>query len=89
MSGQSPQVNSLRNAPALRRGRWRTEIQPRLRDFIRTIQHKRTSTGDGTRAPQIKASKATLDHSADWNKGGKSNGHLNGNGRSHPLSAGE
>ncbi|MEQ1670437.1 MAG: polyhydroxyalkanoate depolymerase [Hyphomicrobium sp.] len=65
--------------------RWRTEIQPRIREFIRDIQYKRVNGGDKRKAT-VKAALADTG-SADWNKGGKANGHLNGNGRSHPLSA--
>ena len=65
--------------------RWRTEIQPRIRDFIHSIQHKRVSGGEiRKQAPRVTAADTGV---ADWSKSGKVNGHLNGNGRSHPLSA--
>jgi poly(3-hydroxybutyrate) depolymerase len=69
--------------------RWRTEIQPRIREFIRTIQHKRHEAGDAPRAMTQSTPAATLDTASDWKSPKKANGHLNGNGRSHPLSAGE
>ena len=69
--------------------RWRTEIQPRIREFIRTIQFKRLAGSETTRMPQpYHALKATADEAPDW-KSPKANGHLNGATRSHPLSAGE
>ena len=67
--------------------RWRTEIQPRIREFIRTIQYKRQAGAGAVRKPVAKV--MTVDSTADWSHSGKVNGHLNGSGRSHPLSPGE
>jgi poly(3-hydroxybutyrate) depolymerase len=69
--------------------RWRTEIQPRIREFIRAMQHKRQDVGDAPRTAPSKAPVAAIDTSPDWKSPKKANGHLNGNGRSHPLAAGE
>jgi poly(3-hydroxybutyrate) depolymerase len=69
--------------------RWRTEIQPRIREFIRSIQHKRLADEDAPRTATYKAHTTTTDVTPDWSSPKKSNGHLNGNGRSHPLAAGE
>jgi poly(3-hydroxybutyrate) depolymerase len=70
--------------------RWRTEIQPRIREFIRTIQYKRLTGGTNTRMPQpYRALKETPDVAPDWRKA-KPNGSLNGaNGKHPPHSAGE
>lgn len=67
--------------------RWRTEIQPRIREFIRTIHYKRLAGAGAARKPSPKA--PTVDSSPDWSHSGKANGYLNGNGRSHPLAPGE
>jgi poly(3-hydroxybutyrate) depolymerase len=66
--------------------RWRTEIQPRIREFIRTIQHKRVNDGTALKPYATKQPMMSVD-SPDWSSPKKSNGHMNGNGRSHPLSA--
>lgn len=73
--------------------RWRTEIQPRIREFIRNIQYKR-KTGDATtRAPQpYRALTETRDVAPDWRDppkpsakpAAKSNGALNGANGKHP-----
>ncbi len=69
--------------------RWRTEIQPRIREFIRTIQFKRLAGTDATRMPQpYRVLKDAPDVTPDW-KSPKANGHLNGGIRTHPLAAGE
>lgn len=69
--------------------RWRTEIQPRIREFIRTIQFKRKAGGDSTRIPNpARALKDTPDIAPDWRKKAKSS--LNGaNGKHAPPAAGE
>ncbi len=70
--------------------RWRTEIQPRIREFIRTIQYKRLTGGERTRMPPpYKVLKDAPDVTPDWNSPKNGNGHLNGTARSHPLAAGE
>lgn len=71
--------------------RWRTEIQPRIREFIRTIQYKRLTGGDTTRIPQpYRALKAEPDVAPDWKNAKKANGALNGaNGKHHTPAAGE
>lgn len=57
--------------------RWRTEIQPRIREFIRTINFKRKVGGQGTRVPppSLKFSDKVDTH-ADWRAkhGSKANG---------------
>jgi poly(3-hydroxybutyrate) depolymerase len=70
--------------------RWRTEIQPRIREFIRTIDHKRIATGEGTRAAKpyhvlLDAPQATADTRR------KSNGSAphGTNGKHSPAPAGE
>jgi poly(3-hydroxybutyrate) depolymerase len=70
--------------------RWRTEIQPRIREFIRTIERKRLEADEDytPRPSSTKAHAAVADTTPDWSSP-KSNGHINGNGRSHPLAAGE
>ncbi len=68
--------------------RWRTEIQPRIREFIKAIQFKRLTGDAETRIqPPSVAHHEELDVAADWNSP-KANGHLNGAARSHPLAAG-
>jgi poly(3-hydroxybutyrate) depolymerase len=69
--------------------RWRTEIQPRIREFIRTINYKRLTGGDGTKIPKpYRALKDTPDVAPDWRV--KTNGVLNGvNGKHPPSAAGE
>ena len=69
--------------------RWRTEIQPRIREFIRTIERARQEESqDAVRTP-ARPSVATIDTKSDWTSPKKVNGHANGAVRSHPLSAGE
>ena len=69
--------------------RWRTEIQPRIREFIRTIQHKRVG---GVRDTRMALPYHVVDAPGTqpaW-KGVKVNGHLNGaNGHHAPAVAGE
>ena len=72
--------------------RFRTEIQPRIREFIRTVQYKRKANGPETRMPKpfrsVKDQTAT-DDVHDW-KAPKANGRLNGaNGKHLPAVAGE
>ena len=69
--------------------RWRTEIQPRIREFIRTINYKRLTGGEGTRIPRpYRVLSDTPDVAPDWRK--KTNGSLNGaNGKHSPSAAGE
>ncbi len=68
--------------------RWRTEIQPRIREFIRTIQYKRLTGGVDTRMPQpYRGIKHEPDISPDWNAPKKSNGALNGANGQHPPTA--
>jgi poly(3-hydroxybutyrate) depolymerase len=61
--------------------RWRTEIQPRIREFIRTIEHQRRQAPLHT--PPIRAAS----DAGDMRK--KANGHLNGANGSHISIAGE
>jgi poly(3-hydroxybutyrate) depolymerase len=72
--------------------RWRTEIQPRIREFIRSIQFKRkTGSSDGHMAQPYRALKEKPDIAPDWRASGKGNGAhpINGaNGNAAP-SAGE
>jgi poly(3-hydroxybutyrate) depolymerase len=69
--------------------RWRTEIQPRIREFIRTIQFKRLTGNEATRMPPpSRVLKDAPDVTPDW-KSPKANGQLNGGRRTHPLAAGE
>ncbi len=70
--------------------RWRTEIQPRIREFIRTVNYKRLTGGESTRIPQpYRAMKDTPDIAPDWRKP-KGKTSLNGvNGKHPPAGAGE
>ena len=69
--------------------RWRTEIQPRIREFIRTIQFKRLAGTDATRMPQpSRVLKDAPDVTPDWKKP-KANGHLNGRNGHARAEAGE
>ena len=67
--------------------RWRTEIQPRIREFIRTIQSKRLADVDEARAPaRSRAPRGTAPELAVERKVAKPNGHMNGtNGKSAPV----
>jgi poly(3-hydroxybutyrate) depolymerase len=68
--------------------RWRTEIQPRIREFIRTIQYKRLTGDENTRMPQpYRALTSTPDVAPDWRdaKPAKTNGALNGANGKHPT----
>ena len=57
--------------------RWRTEIQPRIREFIRTINYKRLTGGQTTRIPKpSRVLKDAPDVAPDWRA--KANGVLNG-----------
>ncbi len=69
--------------------RWRTEIQPRIREFIRTINYKRLTGGKSTKMPRpYRALKDTPDVAPDWRA--KANGVLDEvNGQHSPASAGE
>ena len=71
--------------------RWRTEIQPRIREFIRTIQHKRKGGERDTRmALPYHIVDATPGAQPAWKGTAKPNGHLNGaNGHHAPSVAGE
>jgi poly(3-hydroxybutyrate) depolymerase len=64
--------------------RWRTEIQPRVREFIRTVQYNRTAGAGAARASQIKAPKVDTTATNATTKP-KVNGHINGNGPGHHL----
>ena len=69
--------------------RWRTEIQPRIREFIRTIQFKRLAGTDATRMPQpSRVLKDAPDVTPDWKKP-MGNGHLNGRNGYAQAEAGE
>ncbi|MGL4396230.1 MAG: polyhydroxyalkanoate depolymerase [Hyphomicrobium sp.] len=47
--------------------RWRTEIQPRIREFIRSVQYKRRVGGETTRVPPpYKTFKDAPDVAPDW-----------------------
>jgi poly(3-hydroxybutyrate) depolymerase len=69
--------------------RWRTEIQPRIREFIRTINYKRlTGSGQSTRMPRpYRVLTDTPDVAPDWRV--KKNGALNGANGKHPPAVGE
>jgi poly(3-hydroxybutyrate) depolymerase len=69
--------------------RWRTEIQPRIREFIRTISYKRLTGGEGTRIPlPYRVLKDAPDVAPDWRK--KPVSPLNGvNGKHPPAAIGE
>ncbi len=69
--------------------RWRTEIQPRIREFIRTINYKRLTGGKSTKMPRpYRALTDKPDVAPDWRS--KTNGALNGvNGKHPPPAAGE
>lgn len=69
--------------------RWRTEIQPRIREFIRTINYKRLTGGHATKMPKpYRALTDTPDIAPDWRA--KSNGALHEvNGKHSPPAAGE
>ncbi len=59
--------------------RWRTEIQPRIREFIRTVQYKRLTGGMNAGVP---LSVYREKNEAVGERKAKANGHLNGaNGR--------
>lgn len=61
--------------------RWRTEIQPRIREFIHDINYKRHAKGETTRIPRpYRAVKNTPEVAPDWRKKGSS---LNGANGSH------
>jgi poly(3-hydroxybutyrate) depolymerase len=67
--------------------RWRTEIQPRIREFIRTINYKRLTGGKATRIPRpYRALKDSPDVAPDWRS--KANvSSLNGLNGKHPAAA--
>ena len=71
--------------------RFRTEIQPRIREFIHTIEHKRKGLPKAERLSPLPAvaKKAEAISTPDW-KAPKANGQLNGgsNGKHSPV-AGE
>jgi len=61
--------------------RWRTEIQPRIREFIRDINNKRLADGETTRTPRpYRVLKDAPDVAPDWRK---SDSKLNGVNGSH------
>jgi poly(3-hydroxybutyrate) depolymerase len=65
--------------------RWRTEIQPRIREFIRNIEYKRAAEGDTPRAPRpYRVLKDTADEVPDWQH--KKPSGLNGANGSHASS---
>ena len=77
--------------------RWRTEIQPRIREFIRTINYKRLTGDDTMRVPQpYRVMKDTPDAQPDWRDAprpgaakpaaAKANGAAKTNGK-HPPAA--
>lgn len=49
--------------------RWRTEIQPRIREFIRTVNFKRLTGETISMAQPYRAFKDTPDHAPDWKNG--------------------
>lgn len=67
--------------------RWRTEIQPRIREFICSINYKRVAGSEGTRIPRpYSIVKDTPDASPDWRKKAPLNGV---NGKHPPATVGE
>ncbi len=67
--------------------RWRTEIQPRIREFIRTIDRKRRGTGAavGAAKPSYKVAKTAVEVTPE-RKVPKTNGSMNGaNGKHAPV----
>ena len=70
--------------------RWRSEIQPRIREFIRTINYKRLTGGDARVPPPYHALKDTPDVSPDWRAKAKNGaGNKGANGKHPPPAAGE
>jgi poly(3-hydroxybutyrate) depolymerase len=66
--------------------RWRTEIQPRIREFIRTVNYKRL-TGEGTRVPQpYSVLSDTPDVAPDW-RAPRAKGLNGANGKHAPPTA--
>ncbi|HVX37556.1 MAG TPA: polyhydroxyalkanoate depolymerase [Hyphomicrobium sp.] len=60
--------------------RWRTEIQPRIREFIREINYKRRAGGETPRIPRpYRALKNSPDVAPDWRKKASSLNGANGN----------
>jgi poly(3-hydroxybutyrate) depolymerase len=67
--------------------RWRTEIQPRIREFIRSINYKRMTGSETTRIPRpYRVLTDTPDVAPDWRKKASLNGV---NGKHPPAAAGE
>ncbi|MEQ1714784.1 MAG: polyhydroxyalkanoate depolymerase [Hyphomicrobium sp.] len=64
--------------------RWRTEIQPRIREFIRTIEHRNKVSGRQVSSPQ-----RTISETAGVEFKKKINGHVNGANGSHIAVPGE
>ena len=67
--------------------RWRTEIQPRIREFIRTVEHKRRGAvaANVPAKPSYQVAKDAID-AAPERKAAKANGRLNGtNGKHAPV----
>jgi poly(3-hydroxybutyrate) depolymerase len=64
--------------------RWRTEIQPRIREFIQTINYRRLAIGEkATRMQQAyRVLEGAIDVAPEWRP--KSNGSLNGANGKHP-----
>ena len=79
--------------------RWRTEIQPRIREFIRTIAAKRqaagrhpalaTRTTAASPAATVTASEASAARSAADPKSGEARPRANGHANGHYVTAGE
>jgi poly(3-hydroxybutyrate) depolymerase len=70
--------------------RWRTEIQPRIREFIRDINYKRRAGGETTRIPRpYRALKNSPDVAPDWRKKASSLNGANGNHSPATTTAGK
>lgn len=73
--------------------RWRTEIQPRIREFIRAVQFKRRTRTTGSNMPQpYRALTPEPDVAPDWREAGaeaekRPNGHMNGSASRNTSSA--
>src|SRR5690606_4442708 len=70
--------------------RWRTEIQPRIREFIRTVSHKRPSDEPARATQTYKVAKEAPAGLAASECRTKPNGNLScANGKHPPMPAGE
>jgi poly(3-hydroxybutyrate) depolymerase len=68
--------------------RWRTEIQPRIREFIRSANYKRMTDGEDTHSSRpYRAQKVSPERAPDWRK--KSAALNNVNGKHTPAAVSE